>query len=95
MLEVRIPLGALFYGRPRRRYEVAFDAALRAETEALAARMHAMFAAHVTPTAAYEKKCDNCSLFELCLPKTTGAKRSVEKYLSRSIKEAQSDEEGG
>lgn len=95
MLGVRIPDGALFYGRPRRRYEVSFDTALRVETEALAARMHALFAVHVTPTAAYEKKCDNCSLFELCLPKTTGARHSAEKYLSRSIKEAQSDREEG
>ncbi|HMB52207.1 MAG TPA: CRISPR-associated protein Cas4 [Thermoanaerobaculia bacterium] len=38
MLAVPVPAGALFYGKTRRREEVAFDPALRQRTETAAAR---------------------------------------------------------
>lgn len=81
MLSVQIPQGAIFYGQPRRRHEVSFDEALRGETERLATIMHTMFDAGVTPVAAYEKKCDNCSLYNWCLPKNTGESQKVAPYL--------------
>jgi len=68
MLNVRIPAGALFYGRPRRREEVVFDEGLRAKTIDTASRLHALIGAGKTPSAIYEPKCDSCSLFDLCLP---------------------------
>jgi CRISPR-associated exonuclease Cas4 len=84
MLGVNVSEGALFYGKTRRRYDVAFDARLRAETERLAARLHELFDAGVTPRAQYEKKCDNCSLIGVCMPKTTGGPRSAARYLVRA-----------
>jgi CRISPR-associated exonuclease Cas4 len=84
MLEIRVPAGAIFYGQPRRRAEINFDAELRQETENLAARLHVLNAARITPKARYEKKCDHCSLYSICLPKTTGA-LSAQKYLQRSV----------
>jgi CRISPR-associated exonuclease Cas4 len=84
MLSVRIERAALFYGQPRRRSEVPLDDALRAETEALAARMHALFRAGRTPVAKLEKKCRNCSLFERCRPDAT-SRRSVARYLEREV----------
>ncbi len=83
MLHVQIPQGALFYGQPRRRHEVEFDETLRRETEALAAAMHQMFNTGVTPPAVYEKKCDNCSLYNWCLPKNTGESQRVSRYMDR------------
>lgn len=83
MLHVHIPRGALFYGQPRRRHEVVFDESLRRETEALAAAMHQMFNSGVTPPAVYEKKCDNCSLYNWCLPKNTGESQRVSRYMDR------------
>ena len=83
MLHVHIPRGALFYGQPRRRHEVVFDESLRRETEALAAAMHQMFNTGVTPPAVYEKKCDNCSLYNWCLPKNTGESQRVSRYMDR------------
>lgn len=88
MLEVTIPGGSLFYGQPHRRTEVVFDAALRAETEALAARLHQLWQAGKTPPAVYEKKCKNCSLFAVCLPKTTSGKQSIQQYLIKAFEEA-------
>lgn len=81
MLHTSIPRGALFYGQPRRRHDVDFDESLRKETEALAETMHRLFDAGQTPVAVYESKCDNCSLYNWCLPKTTGGTREVGPYL--------------
>jgi len=83
MLNTDIPDGAIFYGQPRRRHAVAFDDTLRAEVERLAERMQALFRAGVTPPAQYEPKCRNCSLVEVCLPKSAGAGKSARRYLDR------------
>lgn len=85
MLGVPVPRGALFYGTTRRRRDVAFDAALRAETEDLAARLHQLVAAGVTPRAVREPKCESCSLLDLCLPDALGPGRSAARYLARSL----------
>ena len=85
MLNVAIPAGALFYGRPRRRHEVTFGDSLRRETESLTLRLHELTRAAVTPRARYEKKCDKCSLRGFCLPKATGARRSARTHLSEAF----------
>jgi CRISPR-associated exonuclease Cas4 len=91
MLDVSIGAGALFYGRPRRRYDVTFDLSLRNETERLAARLHQLTQAGETPPPRYEKKCRNCSLLSFCLPKATGPRRSVGRYLDEAFAEAEED----
>src|SRR5579863_267117 len=48
MLAAPVPAGALYYGKPRRRTEIVFTPDLRAETERLAARMQALYAAAQT-----------------------------------------------
>lgn len=85
MLNVPVPGGALFYGKTRRRESVAFDAALRAFTERTAADVHALIAARVTPTARREKKCDRCSMLNLCLPSATGSRKSVAGYIRHAL----------
>lgn len=87
MLGASVPEGALFYGTTRRRLDVAFDEALRTRTAATAARAHELFARGVTPAAAYEPKCDNCSLLDLCLPRLTGARKSASAYLQQMVTE--------
>ena len=44
--------------------------------------MHHLYLAGTTPLAAYEKKCDNCSLYDRCLPRTTSKRKSVGRYLA-------------
>ncbi len=83
MLSTTIPAGALFYGEPRRREEVPFDAALREKTERAAARVRELFAKRETPAAVREKKCDRCSLQDLCMP--SAAQRSARGFLARAI----------
>lgn len=87
MLKVEIMEGALFYGQTRRREDVVFDMALRQETEDTAKKVHELIKSGITPKAEYSKKCDRCSLLELCMPKTCGKARSVNKYLMSAMAE--------
>lgn len=84
MLKVEIVNGALYYGTPRRRTEITIDQVLRSETEKLSKKLHQLIDNKITPHAAYEKKCVNCSLLDLCLPKL-GNKNNVEQYLNDTI----------
>ncbi len=81
MLGVRVPTGAVFYGASRRRHSVTFNGALRHHTEEAARRLHELFDSRQTPPARYEKKCTQCSLFHLCMPRVAGAGRSARAYL--------------
>jgi CRISPR-associated exonuclease Cas4 len=86
MFAIDVPEGALFYGQPRRRSAVVFDPALRALTQETAAAVHALLDGGRTPRMTYEKKrCDACSLIELCRPQTTGALRSAASWLENRI----------
>jgi CRISPR-associated exonuclease Cas4 len=81
MLGVTIEKGALFYGRPRRRYGAVFNDELRRETETLAAKLHEFITMGKTPQAEYGEKCNSCSLLALCMPKVTGKKKNIQRYL--------------
>ena len=83
MLDAEIPSGALFYGQPRRRTDVTFDAGLRAITKDTARRLHELIKGGLTPMAVYEKKCDACSLYDVCKPKTAGRGVSVRTYVAK------------
>ena len=86
MFSVEIAAGALFYGQPRRRTVVAFDPALRDLTQAVAAATRALIASGRTPRMDYDKKrCDGCSLIELCRPQTTGAQSSAAAWLEAQV----------
>lgn len=87
MLNLIIPNGALFYGKTRRRQEVTFDADLRELTEDTAMRLHKLVDSGVSPAPVYEKwRCNNCSLAELCMPKSS-RKQSATAYLEKIINE--------
>jgi len=85
MLNVKVETGALFYGKMRRRLDVAFDENLRELTIKTSEELHRMFSSGVTPPPHYEKKCDTCSFFKLCLPKTIEKKRTVSSWIKRMI----------
>jgi CRISPR-associated exonuclease Cas4 len=87
MLDVVIPEGAIFYGKPRRRENVAFDGELRKKTEETAQRFHALVESGRTPKPVYAKRCENCSISEQCLPKTVEKGRSINKYLLDVVRE--------
>lgn len=85
MLDVAVPAGALFYGKSRRRQNVVFDTELRSEVERAAGRLHEMVSSGKTPSARHEKKCESCSLINLCMPKVAGSGRSARKYVADAL----------
>jgi len=94
MLGVAIPAGAFYYGQPRHRFKVAFTPALRDRTEALASRAHLLTRVGNTPAARYEKKCERCSLLQLCMPKILGKPQRVGNYLTGAMAEVEKANEG-
>lgn len=87
MLNIKIPSGALFYGKTRHRFDVEFNEALCNETKDTVIRLHAFIGAGKTPKPVYAAKCDTCSFFDMCMPKTIGRNFSIEKYLQERIEE--------
>ncbi len=86
MLNVAVPQGALFYGKTARRLEVAFDDGLRLETEEAGRLLHEILRSGKTPRVRYQKKCPECSLVSVCMPKITGVRRDVSSYLATALK---------
>ncbi len=87
MLGTEIPKGHLYYGEKRRRTEVAFDAALHQLTTETAAALHAMIASRETPSADYNpRRCDSCSLIEICQPKSMRYKRGAAAWFASKLK---------
>lgn len=82
--ELRIQEGALFYGGLNRRITVVFDDQLRKLTEELILELHQLYEREMRPPAEYSKKCDQCSLKDICLPQVT-YDNSAKKYLQNSI----------
>jgi CRISPR-associated exonuclease Cas4 len=86
MLGVPVPEGALYYGKTRRRKVVAIDEVLRQLTIETIAAVRAMLASQRTPPASYDpKRCDHCSLYDLCLPKSLGPQCSARAWLARQL----------
>lgn len=88
MLGVPVQEGALYYGKARRRKIVPFDDTLRRLTIDTASAIRAMFTSGKTPQATYDpKRCDNCSLLDLCMPKMLGNQNSVRSWLEQQLQD--------
>lgn len=91
-----VPVGALFYGKTRRRVAVEINPELRRRTVEAAARLHDLVRGNLTPHAEPGRKCDRCSLRGLCLPQLgrRGSARAAFDRLLDSLDHADPDEEG-
>jgi CRISPR-associated exonuclease Cas4 len=72
MFGCSISRGAIFHADSKRRREVEFTAELRQRTEDAARQLHELLESESVPLAEYRDACQECSLFEICLPKATG-----------------------
>lgn len=71
MFDISIPGGAVFHADSRRRREVEFSQELRSRTEEAVAQLHVLLILDRLPHAIYKPACEECSLFDTCLPKAT------------------------
>jgi len=84
MLDTVIESSSFFYGQPRRRYDLIIDDVIRKKTELLIVKLHKMYDAGVIPAAVYTKKCQACSLVDICLPNIKKKYRKVQGYLAQA-----------
>jgi len=61
--------GAVFHAASKRRREVEFTAELRALVERSLAELRGMIDSQRVPPAIFKPACEECSLFEICLPR--------------------------
>ena len=85
MFGASVPEGALFYGLPRRRTPVAFDAELRALTVRVAFETRAMLRATLTPAPRKMPVCRRCSLEPLCAPGRLEKPPRIARWLAAQI----------
>lgn len=87
MLRVTIPGGCLYYGKNRRRTPITFDTELRSLVTQTSLALHAMIDSRETPPAEYApKRCDACSLIELCQPHALRFKKGAAIWFSNRLK---------
>lgn len=89
MFHTTVPCGAIYFGKSARRQVVNFDAPLREKTETMIRLCRELLKSGTTPLATYARKCETCSLIDICMPKVTCVRRDVEKYISRIAFEAE------
>jgi CRISPR-associated exonuclease Cas4 len=71
MFRVSVERGAVFHAASKRRREVEFTAELRKLTEEAIAELHRLAASGSVPAAVFKPACEDCSLYEICLPQVT------------------------
>ncbi len=72
MFSISVSQGAVFHADSKRRRELEFHEDLRASTAEAIRRLHEMVRSSRVPLAEYRDACQECSLFDVCLPKATG-----------------------
>lgn len=86
MLCTKIDKAYIFYGEIKHRIEVDISAELRKEVEKTCNEMHEYFSKSYTPKCKKSRKCDNCSLYEICAPNIFEY-ASVSDYISSMLGE--------
>lgn len=86
MFVTKIPEAYLYYGEIRRREKVEITENMRIECRDLFEEMHSYFARGYTPKVKKSKKCDSCSLKDLCLP-SLERKQSVKHYIKTHLED--------
>ena len=86
MLCCRVSTGYLYYGKTRRRTEISMTEELRERAVRDIQEMHHYFELKLTPKVKVSKKCNTCSLKDLCLPKLM-KHTSVNDYIASMIGE--------
>ncbi len=94
MFGISVPRGAVFHADSKRRRDVEFTPELRALTEHAIAGLHALLREFEIsnlrseipplPAAVFKPACEECSLFDICLPKATSEDSRAER-LARQL----------
>ena len=89
MYHTHIPSGAIFFITAHRRLEVAFTSELRAKTKTAVNALWEIRRTLKVPAAEYGRKCQRCSLKDLCMPKTASSAKAYCQTLAREAQEVE------
>ena len=81
----KITQSAFYYHTGNRRQTVLITEELRRITKQLADEMHEIYQTGKTPKAEIKKNCQRCSLCDLCMPRLTKRKSSVNRYMQAHL----------
>ena len=81
-----INYGYIYYGETRHRLKVDFDDEIRNEVVKLFEEMHLYYRRGYKPKVKISKKCNACSLKDLCVP-VLNKNKSVAEYIDKFISE--------
>jgi len=95
MFNVSINSGQFYYLQEHRRSSEIIDELLREKTNNLINRIRSIRETGETIIAKYlKRKCDNCSMIDLCMPKSAGAgKKNVKRFIESQLKLSEKDDE--
>lgn len=86
MLCCEIPYGYIYYGETRHREKMVFTVELREKVKGMFMEMHKYYEQRYTPKVKWSKKCNACSLKDICVP-VLNKNISAAGYIDSKIKE--------
>jgi CRISPR-associated exonuclease Cas4 len=93
MFGMEVGYGQMYYFKEQRRKTIEFDDTLIALTVSLMQKCKDYIERRVTPRAIYDPaKCNTCSLFDLCGPKSFGSGgKNVRRYIAHLLEVMQTE----
>lgn len=91
MLEIKLNYGYMYYDQIQHRKKVIFNEDLRERVKFIAEQMHSLYDRGETPLPEKGKRCQNCSMKDICLPKLS-KKNKVKGYMNELYKEMQKND---
>jgi CRISPR-associated exonuclease Cas4 len=77
MFGIPVSRGAVFHAESKRRRDVEFTPEMRSLTEQAVNELHRLLDAEQAPPAQFKPACEECSLFNICLPRVTSQPASL------------------
>ena len=90
MLCCSILYGYIYYGEVKRRIKVQFTDAIKNKVKSTFAEMHKYYNQQYTPRVKISKKCNACSLKDICLP-VLNKNKSATRYIQSAIGEKENE----
>ena len=79
--DVRIDKSYLYYFKTNKRIEVLITNELKDKVIEISKDMHRLYNEQKIPPAEFFKNCQLCSLYDICMPRITKRRASVDNYL--------------
>ena len=73
----------LYYGKTRHRLKLPMSSDIRTQVKNISREMQQYYQRRYTPNAKYSRRCNACSLKDICLPKTV--KGNVRQYIRKAL----------